>query len=259
MADRYAYIPLIGIFVIIAFGVADLANAANLGRLAVGAAVVWVIALACAAHRQIDYWENNQTLWAHALAVTQDNFIAEDNLGGALILQGKEDEAHAHFEAASRINPKDPMSRSNLGAYFQTHQQLHEAVEQYQAAIALTTDPGLLAQIYANLGAAQRELREDVAAHDDFTHSLRLNENQFNAWLGLGLLAEKRGDFPEAIADLNRSISIHPTAQAYHELGRTLQQAGHTAEALEAYQQALKISPDLMEAQQAIDTLRRHQ
>lgn len=259
MADRYAYIPLIGIFVIIAFGVADLANAANLGRLAVAAAVAWVIALALAAHRQIDYWENNQTLWSHALAVTQDNFIAEDNLGGALILQGKEDEAHAHFEAASRINPKDPMSRSNLGAYFQTHRQLHEAVEQYQAAIALTADPGLLAQIYANLGAAQQELRDDVAAHDDFRHSLRLNENQFNAWLGLGLLAEKRGDFPEAIADLNRSISVQPTAQAYLELGRTLEQAGHTAEAVEAYQQALRISPDLTEAQQALRTLSQRQ
>ncbi len=257
MADRYAYIPLIGIFVMVAFGAADLAEAAGLGGWPAAAAAAWLIALAFAAHRQIDYWQNNQALWSHALAVTQNNFIAEDNLGGALILEGKEDEARAHFEAASRINPNDPMSHTNLGAYFQTHHQMRKAIEQYQAAIAVTSDSGLLAQIYANLGAAQEELGEDAAAHGDFMHSLRLNENQFNAWLGLGLLAEKRGDLPEAIANLSRSIAIQPSAQAYLELGRTLERVGRPVDALGAYQQALEVSPDLTEAQQAIEALRR--
>src|SRR5689334_22841640 len=123
MADRYAYIPLIGIFVMIAFGAADLAERLKPGVWPAVPAAVALIALAAITHRQIDYWQSNTGLWTHTLAVTQNNFIAEDNLGGALILEGKEDEAQLHFAAAARINPRDAMSRSNLGTYFQTHNQ----------------------------------------------------------------------------------------------------------------------------------------
>ena len=154
MADRYAYIPLIGIFVMIAFGVADWAKSRQYGFWPAVPAALILAALAFTTHRQIDYWQSSVDLWSHTLAVTENNFIAEDNLGGALILEDKEEEAHPHFEAAARINPKDPMSRSNLGIYFQTHNQMREAIAQYEAAVHLTTDPGFLAQTYANLGAA---------------------------------------------------------------------------------------------------------
>ncbi len=196
-------------------------------------------------------------MWSHTLAVTQNNFVAENNLGGALILQGREEEAHPHFEAAARINPNDPMSHSNLGIYFQKHGQMREAVAQYETAVNLTSDPGLLAQTYANLGAAHRALGDDEQAHKDFDQSLRLSPNQYNAWFGLGLLAHKQGKLDEAISDLSRSVELQPTAQGYLELGRALVQGGHIPEALDAYQQALKISPDLVEAQQAADALRQ--
>jgi tetratricopeptide (TPR) repeat protein len=84
-----------------------------------------------------------------------------------------------------------------------------------------------------------------------------LNPNQPNAWLGLGLLAQKQGKLDEAISDLSRSVELQPSAREYFELGRTLAQAGHAPEALDAYQQALKISPDFVEAQQAIATLQQ--
>ena len=84
-----------------------------------------------------------------------------------------------------------------------------------------------------------------------------MNPNQFNAWLGLGLLAQKHGKLDEAIGDLSRSVELRPTAQGYFELGRALAQSGHAPEALEAYQMALKVSPDLIEAQQAADALRQ--
>ena len=257
MADRYAYIPLIGIFVMIAFGLAGWAEQRKLGLWPAIPALVVILALVLTTHRQIGYWQSSYDLWSHALAVTDNNFIAEDNLGGALILEGKEEEAHPHFEAAARINPRDPMSRSNLGTYFQTHNQIREAVAEYQAAISLTSDPGLLAQTYVNLGAAQRTLGEDEAARQDFEQSLRLNPKQFNAWLGLGLLAEKQGNLQEAVSDLSRSVELHPSAQGYFELGRALALAGRIPEALDAYQQALNLSPDLTEAQQAADALRR--
>jgi Tfp pilus assembly protein PilF len=257
MADRYAYIPLIGIFVMISFGVADWAESKQVGGWALAAGAIVLIALSYATHQQIDYWKSNETLWAHALDVTQNNFIAEDNLGGALILEGKEDDAHGHFETAARINARDPMSHSNLGAYNQTHHRLREAVEQYRTVIALTSDSGLLAQSYANLGAAQRALGEDQEAHQSFEQALRLNPGQFNAWLGEGLLARQAGNYSEASSDFLRSIELRPTAEAYLELGRTQLKMGHAAEALDAYQQALKIDPDFTDAQQEIEALRQ--
>jgi tetratricopeptide (TPR) repeat protein len=257
MADRYAYIPLIGIFVMIAFGVADWAEEKRLGLWPAVPAAALLVALGFVTHRQIEYWQSNYDLWSHTLAVTENNFVAENNLGGALILEGREEDAHAHFEAAARINPRDPMSRSNLGIYFQNHHQMREAVAEYEAAIDLTSDPGLLAETYANLGAAQRAMGDDEPARQSFDKSLRLNPNQPNAWLGLGLLVRKQGKLEEAISDLSRSMELQPSAQGYFELGRTLAQAGHVPEATDAYQQALKLSPDFVVARQAAETLRQ--
>src|SRR5712675_390344 len=97
MADRYAYIPLIGIFVMIAFGTADLAERVK--------PAFWPVVPATA----------------------------------ALSLEGQEDEAQPHFAAAARINPRDAMSRSNLGTYFQTHNQPRQAMVEYESAVALTS------------------------------------------------------------------------------------------------------------------------
>lgn len=256
MADRYTYIPLLGIFVMIAFGASDLGAANNIGwRLEAVPAAVGLILLALVTHQQIGYWQSSRDLWAHALQVTQNNFVAEDNMGGALVLEGKPEEAFPHFEAAANINPRDPMSRGNLGAYFQSHGHLEEAVAQYQLAISLTSDPVLLAHTYANLGAAQRALGEDELAKQSFDQSLQLNPNQFNAWMGIGLLAQEHGRVDEAIFDLSRSVELRPTGEGYLDLGRSLQQAGRGPEALEAYRQAAKLSPDLAEAKQALEAL----
>jgi Flp pilus assembly protein TadD len=260
MADRYAYIPLIGIFVMIAFGAAALAATKNVGLVWQAIpAVAALLLLAMITHRQIGYWQSNYDLWAHALEVTQNNFVAEDNIGGALVMEGRADEAFPHFEAASRINPNDPMSRSNLGTYLQTHGRIAEAIKQYESAITLTSDPGLLAQAYANLGAAQRALGEDEPARQSFDKALQLNPNQANAWLGIGFLAQKQGRLNEAISDFSRSVELQATGEAYLDLGRSLQQAGRGPEALDAYRQALKLSPHLAEAQQAADALTGHQ
>lgn len=257
IADRYAYIPLIGIFVMISFGIADWAGQMKAAKALALAGTVIVVALAAVTYRQIGYWQSNVTLWSHALAVTENNFIAEDNLGGALILEGEEEEAHPHFEAAARINPKDAMSRSNLGTYFQTHHQMREAEAEYKAAIDLTSDRGLLAQTYANLGAAERALGEDDQARASFNHALRLNPRQFNAWLGMGLLARKQGKLQEAIDDLTYSTDLQPSAEAYFELGQTFVQAGQIPMARGSYRKALQIDPAFTAAQQAAAALRQ--
>ena len=258
MADRFAYIPELGIFVMIVWVLADSLDVQKipLAWRIVPSALVLTL-LAAVTQRQIAFWHSSYDLWAHALRVTRNNFVAEDNLGGALLLMGREEEAHRHFEVAAEINPNDPLSRSNLGTYALSHGRLQEAVTQYRATIALTSDAGLLAQTYANLGAAQRRLGDDARARSSFDESLRLNPNQYNAWLGLGLLAQKEGKLPEAVLDLSRSVELLPTAEGYLQLGRALAQANRNAEALAAFQEALKVAPEMTEAQQAAESLLR--
>jgi Flp pilus assembly protein TadD len=256
MADRYAYIPLIGIFVMIAWGVVDLADSRQAGIIprAIPAACV-LLAVSVATHRQLSYWSNNYDLWTHALAVTDNNFIAQDNLGGALLLLGKPDEANSHFWAAAEINPRDPMSRSNLGAYLQEHGHLDEAIEQYKRVISLTSDPGLLAAAHANLGTAYRTLGADEQARESYDQALRLNSGQSSAYLGLGQLLEKQNKLDEAINNYSRSVELRPTDKGFVLLGHALESAGRRAAALAAYQEALRLSPDMAEAQHAVDTL----
>jgi protein O-mannosyl-transferase len=256
MADRYAYIPLIGIFVMIAWTVADLADARHLGLVPRLIPVVCILmAHSVASYRQLSYWSNSYALWTHALAVTDRNFIAQDNLGGALLLLGKSDEAYPHFQAAAEINPRDPMSHANLGAYLQEHGRLADAVEQYNQSIGLTSDAGLLAVTYANLGNAYRRLGQDAQAQESYGRALRLNPAQFNAYLGLGQLLEKQSQTDEAIRNYSRSVELRPTDEGFLLLGHVLESAGRRSEALAAYQAALKLSPSLPEAQHAVDAL----
>jgi Flp pilus assembly protein TadD len=256
MADRYAYIPLVGIFVMLAWGAADLADSRQIGLAArwIPAACI-LLALALATNRQLSYWSSNYDLWTHALAVTDRNFIAQDNLGGALLLLDKPDEAYSHFQAAAQINPSDPMSHSNLGAYLQEHGRLPEAMEQYDRTISLTSDAGLLAATYANLGTAYRKLGEDGKARENYDQALRQNPNQSSAYLGLGQLLEKQNQLDDAIRNYSKAVELNPTDTGFLLLGRALERVGRRAEALAAYQAALKLSPENPEAQHAVDAL----
>jgi protein O-mannosyl-transferase len=256
MADRYAYIPLIGIFVMITWGAADLADSRQIGLSArMIPAACFLLALSFTAHQQLGYWSSNYDLWTHALAVTDRNFIAQNNLGGALLLLDRPDEAYSHFQAAAEINPNDPMSRSNLGAYLQEHGKLSEAMEQYARTISLTSDAGLLAATYANLGTAYRKLGEDEKARESYDQALRLNPNQSNAYLGLGQLLEKQSQLDDAVHNYSKAVELRPTDTGFMLLGHALESAGRRPEALAAYQAALKLSPELPEAQRAVDML----
>ena len=256
MADRYAYIPLVGIFIMIAWRIADLADSKQIGLVVrvIPAACV-LLALSFATNRQLGYWSSNYDLWTHAVAVTGRNFIAQDNLGGALLWLGKTDEAYLHFQAAAEINPLDPMSRSNLGAYLQEHGHMAEAIEKYNRVITLTSDPGLLAATYANLGAAYRKLGDDEKARTSYDQALQLNPNQYNAYLGLGELLEKQSRLDDAISNYSKAVELRPTDTGFLLLGRALERTGRRSEALAAYQAALKLSPEMPEAQHAVDAL----
>ena len=256
MADRYAYIPLIGIFVMVSWGAAELAEHKKWNWLTVPA-VAALAMLSLATFQQINYWRSGLDLWAHTTQVTQHNYVAEDKLGVALVEDGRVEEAYPYFVRAVQDEPSYPPARLNLGAYLYQHGQRAEAMRQYEIAADLAFDGRVRATAYANLGTAYYDLGDDTKAEADLRQALRLNPGQANAWLGMSLLAKKQGKLEEEIDDVSHLVHLQPTAQGYLQLGRLLAKANRHAEALAAFELALKIDPDLNDAWDAAEELKK--
>jgi len=183
MADRYAYLSFIGLFIMVCWGVAEWSEDLHLSRAWMATASVSVLlALAVVAHRQIGYWSNSVTLWTRTLAVTSNNYEAENDFGVALMDQGKLDEALLHLRAAVAIAPLQPIPYLNLARCEQLRGELRPAIEHYKKVITLTEgdipnnaqwrhdafknmsvayhDLGDTAHAYANLDEAQTLARK---------------------------------------------------------------------------------------------------
>ncbi len=256
MADRYAYLPLIGLFIMVCWGVADAAERQHVSSAWLGiVSAVALLALGLVAHKQIGYWENNVRLWSHALAVTSDNWLAENNLGGALMEEGKPEQAISHFRAAAAIYPADPVSHLDIGFYEQQHKNWPQAIEQYNEVLKVTPSPKLRAEAYNNLAMVDRDLGDYVAARDHFQQAVNASPGYVRAWVGLGLAAQKTGDLRLAVQAYSRAIQIEPSGLGYLLLARALEQSGHQEEAQAATQQAKRRSENFAETQRVADRL----
>jgi len=256
MADRYAYIPLLGIFVIVCWGVADLARSWRVPRAVPAVAgVVILSALGFALHRQVGYWGDNLTLWSHTLDVTQKNFIAEDNVATALLAENRTEEAMQHFQRAQAIRPGDPISTLNIASYEQQQGNYQVALEGYRKVFRLTTIPVLVAMAHANGGYAHYSLKEYDRAKQDFEAALQQQAQNSPAYLGLGLLAQRSGDWAEAAQDYLRAVQIQPTPVGYLLLAQALESGGQLEAANAARSRAAAITPDLSGAMQAVKQL----
>ena len=259
LADRYAYIPFIGVFVMVCWEVADWNERFQASPVwLAGAAAVVLLALGVSTYRQVGLWRNSETLWSYTLAVTEDNYVAHDNLGGALLAQGRVEEAIPHFRAAVAIRPNEAMAHLNLGTYEREHGNLRAAIEQYQMVLGFTSSPLLREQAYANLGSAFRDLGEYSKAQENYEAALRLNPEAPLAVLGMGLLAHQGGDLAGAIRWYSQAVSAQPTSTSYVLLSQALQQSGRTAEAQAALEQAQQLSPDLGQAKREAELLLAH-
>lgn len=177
IADRYAYLPFIGLFIMICWGVADFVSRRNPGRspawlTAFSLAVLLV--LAAVTHRQITYWSDNVTLWSHALQVTRANWLAENNLGKVLMREGKEEAGVEHFFRAVAIYPNDPASNLNIALYEQKHGNLSDAIPHFKVAIAMSQDNQLKIAALTNLGRTYSELGDPARASECFAAAARL-------------------------------------------------------------------------------------
>ena len=190
MADRYTYVPLIGLFIVVVWGFADLVKGWRSRRWVVSvSAAVMVLALMAGSWLQVAHWKSSVKLFKHALDATSNNYVAHYNLGNALALQGKLTGATSHYNKALQINPDHAEAHLNLAVGLDRQGKHQEAIQHYAEVLRISPHD---AQSHNNLGVAlaeQGRLKEAVA---HFTEALRIDPNfkeaQRNLDLSLGLM-----------------------------------------------------------------------
>lgn len=257
MADRYAYLPFVGLFIFAVWGCAGLFAHLKLSPFAERTAAAAVLVIyASMAFLQINYWHNSYTLFSHAVQVTNRNGIAEDNLGTALMEMGRPDLAMPHFKAAEEFIPQLSTPHYNLGVLQQQQNHPDAAKREYELALKYTADSTEAAQTHSNLAFLLMGLGDLKAATEQFTAALQINPDKQNSLLGRGIAEYRQGSLDAATSDLSRAVRIAPLAQADVWLGRALEDQGQTQAAAAAYREALQLAPGMTEAQQRLDALR---
>jgi tetratricopeptide (TPR) repeat protein len=241
-ADRYTYLPQIGLYLVATWTLAEIWKTPNVQRptsniqfsrvhsalgvrrwaFGVSFAAIILLVFAWRAWDQTKYWKNSETLWTHTLAVTTDNDVAHNNLGFIFLQRGELDEAISHFQTALKIRANNPQIHYNLGT----------------------------ALVHNNLGNAlvRKKLVDEAIVHYEKAVELRPDYADGHYNLGSALLQEGRTD--EAIAHWQKTVSIQPNdAEAHTTLGDALLRKGEIGEAIAHYQAALEFSP------QSISTL----
>jgi len=243
MADRYAYLPLIGLFMAAVWTVADVAKAEKIhpSYLSVGTCVI-LVALSATTYRQSGYWKTTSTLWTHTLAVTGPNFMAEDSLGAALMDEGKLPEAKKHFERAVAINPRDAFGLLDLGACEKLSGDLVEAMRNYEAAVRMSADRNLQATALGNMGSLYKTSGDYARARAKYESALQLVPDYNLALTSLGLMAEKAGDLPAAINYFTHAAASSPSDRQYLLLSQALARAGRQQDAQRTLAQAQAMS-----------------
>lgn len=241
-ADRYTYLPLIGVFIMLAGGAAELAARRPALRGVLGAAGVLVLA-ACAvgSGRQVSYWHDSATLWNHTLAVTSDNYMAQNNLGTEALARHQDREAFAYFTRALEIKPKFAIGHYNLGLVYAERGDPVHAAWQFNEALTIQPDYALAHNGLGDVLAQQGRLTE---ALDQYAEAVRLAPENATAHHNLGRTLAQLGKLDAAVAELKTALRLHPDdAKAHANLGVTLALQGKQDAALVEYAEVLRLDP----------------
>ena len=244
MADRYTYIPSIGLFVALVFGLAELANTWRIGRVAIATvSAVTILLLASLTARQISRWRDSETLFAYALSVTSENRIVQSNLGSALVAQGKYADAIPHLAEALRMQPDHLHALGNMGLALRKQGKPGEAVGFYQRALRVDPDS---AKVHWQLGLALGDQGKNDDALQELLKAAELSPNDFDIRMDLGLTLTRLNKLAEATSQLKEAVRIKPdNAEAQNILGLVLLMAGQPEESLPHFSVALRLKPDL--------------
>ncbi|MBC8198731.1 MAG: tetratricopeptide repeat protein [Desulfobacteraceae bacterium] len=286
MADRYTYVPLTGIFIIIAWGISDLAARWRYKKEGLAAATaVFLSVLMVITWFQVRHWTNSITLFKHAINVTANNSVAHNNLGVAFADQGKIAEAIKHYTETLRIRPSYANAHNNIGNALADQGKISEAIKHYIEALRIRPD---FAKAHNNIGNALADqgkiseaikhyiealrIRPDFAkAHNNignaladqgkiseaikhYVEALRIRPNYAKARNNMGNALADQGRVSEAIKYYTEALRIRPNdAKTHNNLGSTLADQGKTSEAVKHYTEALRINPDFVEARSNLE------
>jgi len=256
MADRYFYIPSIGLFIALVFGLADIAERRRVAPwLSAAIANVVLLVLAALTNAQIHRWNDSFTLFKHALTVAPPSVVAEDCLGLAMHKNGQLDEAVAHFEKALQIKPDDYTALLTIGVTRFYQGRVPEAMEYAQAAIRCQADGS---KAHNLLGMALAKQNRNEAALDEVRRASALAPKDAEIRNNLGLALARLGRIPEAIDEFHEAVRLDPNnaATAHANLGWALFESGKPRESIPEFEAALQLNPEF---KAAADGLRQAQ
>jgi tetratricopeptide (TPR) repeat protein len=208
LADRFSYIPSIGLYLALAWGAADLCSAApRYGRVLASLAVVLVLVCSALTWRQLDYWQDSLTLFRHTLQVTSGNHIMHNDLGVVLEADGALDQAIGEYREATRLQPDYPEAHYNLGVALYKKGDLDEALKSYRRALAI--DPAN-AQAHHNLGLVLAAKGDLDAAVGEYRAALDIKPDFALVHNKLGLIYARQGYPEQAVSEFARALQIEP-------------------------------------------------
>jgi protein O-mannosyl-transferase len=247
MADRYTYFPMIGILVLLVWGACDLTQRWRFQSIAVsmvGAATIYCCAVLT--REQTTRWKDGETLFRHAIAVTANNCIAQNNLAVALEKKGLWEEAIVHYRGAIRLKPGYAEAHNGLGLVLEKKGRSEEAISQMQEALRLRP---AFAQAHNSLGATlARKGRFDEAVRH-LQEALRLRPGMAEAHFNLGVVLGTQGRLDEAIQQYQEALKLKPDdAEAHNFLGGALANKRRFDEAIRHFQDALRLRPGYAQA-----------
>jgi Flp pilus assembly protein TadD len=247
-ADRYTYVPLIGLFLLVVWAAHDFTRRRRYQVVCLSSAA-FLAASVCLVltRRQISYWKDTETLLRHAVAITRDNSMAQNNLGVALTKQGQLGEAVTRLQEAIRVAPTYAEAYNNLGTALAMQGRLGDAITSFQESLRLKPN---YAQAHNGLGATlgRQERLDEALAH--LQEAIRLVPDYADARCNLGDALTAKGRFEEAITQYQEAIQLNTNyADTHNHLGIALTSKGRLDEAIGQFQQALRLKPEYAEAQ----------
>jgi tetratricopeptide (TPR) repeat protein len=248
MADRYAYLPFIGVFVATVWIITEFAERLHISStVKTSALALTLLAMGAATYRQLYYWRDSETLWTRALSVTKKNYTAHSNLANTLAAEGRSDAAIVHFEAADRLHPYPLPQVLALGVYEQEHGHPDDAIAKFRKA-AQSSEPLVSASALANLGSAYLQKGQRDSARKSYSEALQLDPKDPLALTGNGVIVFD-GDPQLAVTMFSGAVAAQITDVRLLLLAAALDKTGHTEEARKAYQRAQRVSRNFARAE----------
>lgn len=246
MADRYTYVPCIGFFIIIAWGLPDFLSGYRYKKaILVGSGGVVLLIFMILTSLQLQHWHNSTSLFKHALDVTVDNYLAHNSLGTVLAKEGKADEAITHFSEALRIKPNYAEAQYNIGLALAMQGKFEKAANHFSKAVLIRPE---FANAHHDLGNALSALGNFEKAIIGFSKALLIQPNFAKAHHNLGLALVRLGKVEKAAAHVSKALKINPNfAEAHYLMGLIRDQQNEIDEAIIHFNRALKIRPDFSE------------